>query len=183
MAKVLVFFAEGFEEVEALTVVDLVRRAGIDTTMVSITGNKKVTGSHGITVAMDELIDDINFSEAQMIVLPGGMPGTRNLEAHDDLMRNVDDYCSSGRYVAAICAAPTILGHRGLLVGKKACCYPGLEDQLQGAEVTKDKVTVADKIITSRGVGTAIPFGLKIVETLIDKDTADNLASAIVFRA
>lgn len=183
MAKVLVFFAEGFEEIEALTVIDLVRRAGIDISMVSITGSKQVTGSHGITVAMDETIFDVNFSEGQMIVLPGGMPGTRNLEANDDLMRNVDDYCSSGRYVAAICAAPTILGHRGLLVGKKACCYPGMEAQLQGAEVTKDKVTVADKIITSRGLGTAIPFALKIVEMLIDKDTADNLASAIVFRA
>ena len=183
MARVLVFFAEGFEEIEALTVVDLVRRAGIDISMVSIDGSKKVTGSHGISVDMDESIYDISFDEAQMIVLPGGMPGTRNLEANDDLMRNVDDFCSSGKYVAAICAAPTILGHRGLLVNKKACCYPGMEEQLQGATVTKDKVTVADKIITSRGLGTAIPFALKIVEMLIDKDAADKLSSAIVFRA
>lgn len=182
MAKVLVFFADGFEEIEALTVVDIVRRAGVDISMISIDGSKQVTGSHGITVAMDESIYDVNFADADMIVLPGGMPGTRNLEANDDLMRNVDDFCSSNRYVAAICAAPTILGHRGLLVGKKACCYPGMEDQLQGAEVTKDKVTVADKIITSRGMGTAIPFALKIVELLVDKDAADKLSSAIVFK-
>ena len=183
MKTAIIFLADGMEECEALMTLDLLRRAGINVITASIMKRLEVTSSHKVTIKADALAEDVDYSAADIVILPGGMPGTRNLEAHDDLMRNVDDYCSSGRYVAAICAAPTILGHRGLLVGKKACCYPGLEDQLQGAEVTKDKVTVADKIITSRGVGTAIPFGLKIVETLIDKDTADNLASAIVFRA
>ena len=182
MAKVLVFLASGFEEIEALTVVDLLRRAGIDTMMVSITNDISVTGSHGITVAADEVMEAINFDEATMIVLPGGMPGTKNLEACDALMNQVDDYYSQGKYIAAICAAPTIFGHRGILEGKSACCYPGMEDQLKGANVNMDQVSVADKVITSRGLGTAIPFACKLIEELIDKETADKIAAAIVYR-
>lgn len=181
MARVLVFLAEGFEEIEALTVVDILRRAGVDTATVAVGNDYAVTGSHKISVTADMILSEVYFSEAEMLVLPGGMPGTRNLEANDVLMTQVDDFVSTDRYVAAICAAPTILGHRSHLIDKTACCYPKMEDQLQGAKVTTDKVAVDGKIITSRGMGTAIPFALKLVEILVDRVTAKELGEAIVY--
>ena len=132
MKKIAIFFGTGYEEIEALTVVDLCRRAGIEISMVSITGEGKVIGSHGITVEMDQLFEDVDFEALDMIVLPGGMPGTRNLEAHQGLMEQVDAFYQSGKYVAAICAAPSIFGHRGIVNGKKACCYPGFEKDMAG---------------------------------------------------
>jgi len=181
MARVLVFLANGFEEIEALTVVDLLRRAGVDTVTVSITSDYSVAGSHRIVVDTDEIISETGFGEAEMIVLPGGMPGTKNLEANEILMEQVEAYLESDRYVAAICAAPTILGHRGLLNDKSACCYPGMHNQLTGAKVNFNEVSVDGKIITSRGLGTAIPFALKLVEILVDKATSDRLSDAIVY--
>ena len=121
MKKVAIFFGTGYEEIEALTVVDLCRRASIEVTMVSMTDECKVTGSHGITVEMDQLFEEVDFEALDMIVLPGGMPGTRNLEAHQGLMEQVDAFYQNGKYVAAICAAPSIFGHRGIVNGKKAC--------------------------------------------------------------
>ena len=115
---VAVFFANGYEEIEALTVVDLTRRAGIETWMVSITEEKEVTGSHGITVSMDKILKEVDFKEADMIVLPGGMPGTLNLEACEPLMEQVKEFDKNGKYISAICAAPTVFGHLGLLKGK-----------------------------------------------------------------
>ena len=178
MGRVCVFFAEGYEEIEALTVVDLVRRVGIDTDMVSVTGEKTVTGSHGISVEMDRL-----YAEVDMLVLPGGMPGTVHLEAYAPLMEQVDDFYAKGKYVAAICAAPSILGHRGMLKGKKACSYPDKEKELEGAEVTKSSVEIADNLITSRGMGCAIDFGLAIVAVLKGQEEADALAEKIVYEA
>lgn len=183
MARVNVFLADGFEEIEALTVVDLLRRVAVDVNTVSITNNKHVTGARKIEVVADTTIDDVDFASGEMIVLPGGMPGTKNLEACETLMSQVDDYASSNRYVAAICAAPTILGHRSLLVGKKACCYPGMQGELDGAEVTFDEVTVDDKIITSRGLGTAVAFALKLVEILVDEQAAKELGKTVVYQA
>lgn len=182
MAKVLIFFAEGFEEIEGLTVVDLLRRAGIDITTVSITDKNEVTGSHNISVRTDTIINSADFAGSDMIVLPGGMPGTRNLEACDKLMEQVDEYIAGGKRVSAICAAPTILGHRGHLSGRKACCYPGLEGELKGADTSTDPVSVAGNIITSRGLGTAIPFALAIIEALSDKATADKIATSVVYK-
>ena len=121
---VAVFFANGYEEIEALTVVDLTRRAGIETWMVSITEERSVIGSHGIEVSMDKILKEVNFDEVDMIVLPGGMPGTLNLEACKELMEKVKEFDQAGKYISAICAAPTVFGHLGLLEGKKACCYP-----------------------------------------------------------
>ncbi|MBR5361387.1 MAG: DJ-1/PfpI family protein [Lachnospiraceae bacterium] len=181
MSKILVFIADGFEEIEGLTVVDLCRRAGIDTTMVSITDKDSVVGSHGIELKTDTVIGAVDFSGADMIVLPGGMPGTKHLEACDKLMEQVDDFIAKGKKVSAICAAPTILGHRGHLQGRKAGCYPGLEGELKGADVSYDKVSAADNIITSRGLGTAIPFALAIIESLTDKATADRIGQSVVY--
>ena len=178
---IAVFFAEGYEEIEALTVVDLTRRAGIETWMVSITEEKNVTGSHGITVSMDKILKEVDFKEVDMIVLPGGMPGTLNLEACEPLMEQVKEFDKNGKYISAICAAPTVFGHLGLLNGKKACCYPSMEDGLVGAEVTYEATAEAGHILTSRGMGTAIDFGLQIIGRFQGKDAADEMAKKIVY--
>ena len=180
MKKIGVFFAEGYEEIEALTVVDICRRCGLGVDMVSVTEELMVTGSHGIGVRMDKGFSSADFQEYDMAVLPGGMPGTKNLEAHEGLMAQVDAYYAGGKYVAAICAAPSIFGHRGILKGRRACCYPGIEAHLEGAEVTAGTVEIADNVITSRGMGTAMDFALAIVEVLCGKEKAQEMAEAVV---
>lgn len=182
MSKVCVFFGTGYEEIEALTVVDLLKRVKIETDMVSVTGEKTVVGTHAIPVIMDKLISEVNFDEVDMIVLPGGMPGTRNLEACEPLMEQVDAFVKAGKSVCAICAAPSILGHRGHLQGKKAIAYPGFEDQLIGAEVVYEPAVRDGNIITGRGMGCAIEFGLAIVEYLQGKEVRDVLAEKIIFK-
>lgn len=182
MSKLAIFFAEGYEEIEALTVVDMCRRAKMEIDMISVTGEKTVKGAHKIGVDMDKLFEEADFAEYDMLILPGGMPGTRNLEAHEGLMAQVDVFHAAGKYLAAICAAPSVLGHRGVLKGKKACCYPSFESHLEGAEVTFEPVAVAGNVITSRGMGTAIEFSLAIIEALCGKELADKLAGDIIYR-
>jgi len=182
MKNIGIFFAEGYEEIEALTVVDMCRRAGINIQMVSVTGERKVTGSHKIAVEMDLLFDEVNFDSLDMIVLPGGMPGTRNLEAHTGLMALVEAFNREGKWIAAICAAPSIFGHKGLLTGRKACSYPGFEKDLEGAEVVYDSVAVSDHVITSRGMGCAIDFSLAIIGKLCGEEKAQELAKAIIYQ-
>ena len=181
MSKVCVFFGTGYEEIEALTVVDILRRQNIDTEMVSITGEKTVMGSHHIPVVMDRLIEDVDFAAIDMIVLPGGLEGTRNLESCEMLMEQVDAFAAAGKAVCALCAAPSILGHRGILKGKKAIAYPGFEDQLEGAIVTSEPAVIDGNIITGRGMGCSIPFALAIVEYLVDRKAADKMAEKIVY--
>ena len=181
MSKVLVFLAQGFEEIEGLTVVDLGRRAGLDIKTVSITGENVVTGARGIPVVADVLFDDADIDSADMLVLPGGMPGTKNLEAYEPLMAKVDAFAAGDKYIAAICAAPTVFGHRGLLKGKNACCYPGMEGDLVGASANENSVNIDGKIITSRGLGTAIDFSLAIISELIDQATADKIGASVVY--
>ena len=182
MKKVYVFLADGFEEIEGLTVVDILRRADIETKMVSVTGKKAVTGSHGIEVQADLLFEEMDPAQGMMYVLPGGMPGTRFLAAHEELGKVLTEAASSGKKVAAICAAPSVLGGLGLLKGKKAVCYPGFEGQLTGADVTTEEVEVSGNITTSRGMGTAIPFALALVEQLKDSKTAEELGKSIIYR-
>lgn len=181
MSRVCVFFAEGFEEIEALTVVDILRRGNIEVDMVSVTGAGSVTGSHKITVEMNKLLEEVDFDQTDMIVLPGGMPGTKGLEATEALMEQVDAFYAKGKYIAAICAAPSIFGHKGILKGRKACSYPTFESHLEGAEVSKEPVTVSDNVITSRGMGTAIPFALKLLELFAGEETALKMKETIVF--
>lgn len=181
MSRIAVFFAEGFEEIEALTVVDLCRRAGMEAEMVSVTGEKCVTGSHHIVVEADRLIEDAAFSEYDMLVLPGGMPGTKNLEACTMLMEQLDAFYEAGKEIGAICAAPSIFGHRGYLKGKKACSYPGFEGDLVGAIVSAEPVVVSGKLITSRGLGTAVPFALAIVTRFCGSKKAEELAESILY--
>lgn len=179
---VYLFMADGFEEVEGLTVVDLVRRAGIELKTVSVMGRIEVTGAHGIEVKADCLFEDMK-EPAEMMILPGGVPGTPNLKAHKGLQQLICKSAEQGIYLAAICAAPTVYGELGLLKGKKATCYPGLENGLLGAEVVYDNVAADGNFITSRGVGTAIDFSLKLVEVLKNKAEADKIAKAIVYQA
>ncbi|MBQ8246966.1 MAG: DJ-1/PfpI family protein [Lachnospiraceae bacterium] len=181
MARVAIFLATGFEEIEALTVVDLLRRVHADIDMVSITGEKRAVGSHDIVVETDKIINQLNFSEYDMLILPGGMPGTLNLEACEVLMNGVDDFYKQEKLLAAICAAPSILGHKGMLVGRKACCYPGFEKDLKGAEVSTESVCVDGNIITSRGMGCAVEFGLTIVEILLGAEVSRDLAEKIIY--
>lgn len=181
MKRVAVLLADGFEEIEALTVVDILRRASVYVDTVSITEEYMVHGAHGINVQTEDLFEEVNFVEFDMVVLPGGMPGTTNLNDHSGVRRVVKDFAESGKYVAAICAAPSILGGLGLLKGKRAVCYPSVEDKLSGAVVLKTSVAQDGNIITSRGMGTAIDFALKLVEILMDRNRADELAESIIY--
>ncbi len=182
MSEVCMFFGTGYEEVEALAAVDVMRRAGITVDMVSITGERKVTSSHKVTIEMDCLLEEVDFDSVKMIVLPGGMPGTTNLENCSPLMEQLDKFYAQGKGIAAICAAPSILGHRGMLKGRKACCYPTFESHLDGAKVTKNPCEVSEHVITARGMGAAVDFGLAIVARLRDRKTADHIAESICYK-
>ncbi len=181
MAKTAIFLAEGFEEIEALTVVDLLRRAGIEIATVSITGKKQVTGSHNVPVIADTTIEELDFEDQDMLILPGGA-GYPLLEKCDALKEKVLAFDKEEKSISAICGAPTVLAHWGILEGKKACSFPGVQDDLAGAVVLQDEVVVDGHITTSRGMGTSIPFGLAIVERFQGKEAADKLAKRIVYR-
>lgn len=184
MSKVYVFLATGFEEIEALTPVDILRRAGIEVCIVSITGEEIVTGARGINVKADVLFENLDKDAADLLILPGGMPGTRNLQKFEPLMELVKKYNLEGKRIAAICAAPTIFGALGLLNGKKAICYPGMEDELIGAEVYVAPVVTDGNITTSRGMGTAIDFSLELLEKLTgDSAQAEDMAKKVVYLA
>ncbi|MCM1027386.1 MAG: DJ-1/PfpI family protein [Roseburia sp.] len=182
MSRIAVFFAEGYEEIEALTVVDLCRRGGLEVEMVSITDQAEVKSSHGVTVRMDRILSEADFESYDMLVLPGGMPGTRNLEACGELMEQVDRFYADGKYIGAICAAPSIFGHRGILKGRKACSFPSFESHLEGAEVTGGPVEISDHVVTSRGMGTAIDFGLAILGIFLGGERAREMADTIQYR-
>lgn len=182
MGKVFIFLANGHEEIEALTVVDLLRRAGIDIETVSIEASREVTSSHKVRIIADKLFSEIDFDLADMLILPGGMPGTKNLEAFAPLMEKIDDFFAASKNISAICAAPTIFGKRGILKGKKACCYPGMEEDLIDAIVEYNSVSIDGNIITGRGMGAAIDFSLAIIEKLLDAAAAEKIAKAIVYR-
>ena len=177
---IYLFLAEGFEEIEALATVDVLRRAEIEIRTVSITDSYRVIGSHGIEVTADKLFGEIS-ADADMYILPGGMPGTLNLGAFSPLCELLEKANDEGRFIAAICAAPSVLGGLGFLKGKKATCYPGFEDKLIGAEFSTESVVVSDNIITSRGAGTAHLFGFKLVELLKNSETAENLKKGMLY--
>ena len=181
MSKVYVFLAEGFEEIEGLTVVDLLRRANIETEMVSIMDGKQVKGSHGIKVTADSMFADVDFSDADLLVLPGGMPGTTNLGNHEGLCELLKKHYAEEKKIAAICAAPSVFGQLGFLNGRIATCYPGFESKLEGAICCATKVAVDGNVTTAKGMGAAIDFSLKLIEQLIDKDTAFKISEAIIY--
>lgn len=176
---VYMFLANGFEEVEALCPLDLLRRAGIAVTTVGI-GGDMITGSHGITVRAD--IPDTMYrdSKPEMLVLPGGMPGTTNLDASHTVEVALRAANKNGAYLAAICAAPMVLGKRGYLEGKRAICFPGFEEHLVGATVAEERVVRDGHVITAAGMGVALDFGLALVAALKDEATAESLRRAVL---
>ena len=176
---IYMFLAEGFEEVEALAPLDLIRRAGLEIKTVGV-GSKTVVGSHGIPVVADMTADELSNDAPDMVILPGGMPGTKNLDASETVHKAIADAVRNDAYVCAICAAPMILGKLGLVRGRTAVCYPGFEKYLDGATVSDKKVVRDGKIITAKGMGAAVEFGLAIVEALRDAKTADDLATATI---
>ena len=181
MKKVSIFLAQGFEEVEGLTAVDLLRRAGAEVTMAAVGDSLEVTGSHGITVKADRLLNPEEERKAEMLVLPGGQPGTKNLNACGELLELLKEFDREGKKLAAICAAPTVLGSAGLLKNRKAVCYPGCEEGLNGAEACTERVAVDGHITTSRGVGTAIPFALSLIEQLYGKEKSEEIRKSIMY--
>ena len=181
MTKTAIFLADGFEEIEGLTVVDLLRRAGIDIHMVSVTGKNKVTGAHNITIETEQLIEELNFDVISMLILPGGMPGTKNLESCELLKKHLLDFNLKDKYIAAICAAPSVLGHLEILNGKRACCYKGFEKDLYGANICEEPSVIDGNIITGRGAGCAISFALAIIEKIKGKNAANQIADSIIF--
>lgn len=166
MKTVALFLANGFEEIEALGTVDVLRRADISVIITSITNDKLVLGAHNITVVADKTFDEIDFDEIDVIVLPGGMPGAKHLNEHEGLKLKIKEFAEKGNNVAAICAAPMILGGLGLLKGKKATSYPGFEEYLLGAESTGNKVVVDGNIITGKGPAFVFDFALQIVKIM-----------------
>ena len=182
MEKVYVFLADGLEEIEGLTVVDILRRGKVDVTMVSITGSKTVRGSHGIVISADEIFEEADLEDGTLYVLPGGMPGTLHLGEKKALCELLARAKEQGKRIAAICAAPSVLGDLGLLEGEDATCYPGLEGRLKGANVVYDEVVVSGQMTTSRGMGTAIPFALSLLASLKGQGEADQMAKGIVYR-
>lgn len=176
---IYVFLADGFEEIEALAPVDVLRRAGLTVQTVGVTG-KTVTGSHNISVTADITLAEMVLNEdVQAVVLPGGMPGAKNLDADETVSRAIAFAVKRGKLLCAICAAPFLLGKRGLLQGRTAICFPGFEKDLTGAGISDEAVCRDGNIITAKGMGVATEFGLKIVETLLDAQTAAELRATI----
>lgn len=182
MKKTAILFADGYEEVEALTVVDLLRRAKIGCDIVALEESDAVTGSHGIRVGADKRLSELDIGEYDGLILPGGMRGVNNLAADERVLALLRDFAGAGKLTAAICAGPTVLARAGLLVGRKATCYPGMEDQLTGALPCADTVVADGSILTSRGLGTAIPFALALVAYFCGEKQAQALAKAIVYQ-
>ncbi len=182
MGTVYVFFANGFEEIEAFTSVDVLRRAGLNVEMVRVTPDEIVTGAHDVPVLCDKNIMNCDFSDADLVLLPGGMPGAVALEKSDELRKLILSFAEEGKPVAAICAAPMILGKLGLLKGKKATCYPGFEQYLEGAEYTGAKVERDGNFITGQGPAAAMEFALTAVELLLGKEKVKELKEAMCIK-
>ena len=176
---VYVFLADGFEEVEALTPIDLLRRAGVEVVTAGV-GKKEITGTHNITVKADILSSEVAAENAEMIVLPGGWPGTPNLQADINVQNAIDVMAAKDRYIGAICAAPMILGEKGLLKGKNATCFVGFEDRLIGAYYNGEPVCVDGKIITARSAGVALDFAFELVRALKDDETVISLKEKLL---
>lgn len=178
---IAILLADGFEEIEALTPLDILRRAGLDARTVAI-GSKIAVGSHGIAVVCDMTADEVKTEELTAVIFPGGMPGSLNLDSSPFSSVAIEAVKKNGGIIAAICAAPLVLGRRGLLEGKRAVCYPGFENELIGATVPEEVGVVTDgNIITAKGMGVATDFALALVEKILGKEKADEIAKAIIF--
>lgn len=182
MKQALVFLAEGFEEIEAITTIDLLRRGGVEVKTISVGASQTVTGAHGIPVQADELLTTLASTGADAYILPGGLPGVTNLAAEGDLKTLLLKAYEQGKLLAAICAAPSIFGELGLLEGKQATCYPSFEPTLVGYIPTAEPVVTAGQIITGRSAGVTIDFALAILAQLEGQNVADDVARAIIVK-
>ena len=180
MKKVFIFLADGFEEIEAIAPIDILRRAELDVVTVSISDSKTVTGAHGIKVEADQLFTETTFGENDYYVLPGGYDGMLNLSAHQGVNELLKKQHSEGKKLAAICASPSVLGKLGILEGKEAICYPGFEGKLTGAVISKKSVVEDGNVVTGKGPGVAVQFALKIVESLKGKETASQVSDSLM---
>jgi 4-methyl-5(b-hydroxyethyl)-thiazole monophosphate biosynthesis len=180
---IYMFLADGFEEVEALCPLDILRRAGLEVTTVGVGGKDLIAGAHGIMVQAD--IPDVLYRDSapDMIILPGGMPGSTNLDESKTVDAALKVAAKKGAYLCAICAAPLVLGKRGYLEGKRAVCYPGFEEYLSGATVSESETVVRDgNVITAKGMGAAFEFGLELVRVLKDNETADRIKNSVFYK-
>ena len=182
MKKIAVFLADGFEEVEALAPVDMLRRAGAEVTTVSIMDSLEVTASHNIVIKADKMFADVDAEAFDMLLLPGGGLGTENLEKSEKLAETLKKADADGKFISAICAAPRVLGKLGLLRGHKATCYPGNEEFLTDAEYCPQEKAVLDgRFVTARGMGAAVEFGAAVVEQLFGNEKADEIMAQIQY--
>ena len=179
MCKVVVFIADGTEEVECLTIVDLLRRAGIETRLVSISGSRNIVSSHAVEIAADGIFGEEDFDGADMLFIPGGMPGTKNMLAHDGLKSLIQRFDEEGRRLAAVCAGPSVLGQAGALKGKRATCFPGFEDKLDCGEYTGEGVTTDSNVTTGRGLGVTVDEGLELIRLLKGAEAAEDIKRRI----
>ncbi|MBN2765536.1 MAG: DJ-1/PfpI family protein [Paludibacteraceae bacterium] len=177
--KICIFLAEGFEEIEAVAPMDIFRRAGIEVLTISVTGNKVVSGAHSVPVVADVLFENMVFSNDDFLFLPGGLPGTTNLEKHEGLKNLIQQRYDSGGEIAAICAAPSIFGKMKLLADKEAICYPGFEQTLEGARLSQSKIVKADNVFTAKAAGVAIEFALSIVAHLKGDELSQSIREGI----
>lgn len=180
MEPLFLFLAEGFEEIEAVSTLDILRRAGLDVKSVSVTAKKEVVGAHGMPVVADLLFRDIEEKEASCLILPGGMPGTKHLNEHRGVVEWLEKQHEQNGWIAAICAAPSILGRLGMLQNRKAVCYPGFESELTGARIGEEPTAVDGHLITANGPGSASLFALAIVEQLSGCEKAKEVASGML---
>lgn len=180
--QIYLFLAEGFEEIEAIAPIDIFRRAGISVSTISITDQKAVTGAHGITILADGIFSEQNFDDDCLLFLPGGLPGTTNLDNHEGLKALIQSQATKGAPLAAICAAPSIFGKMGLLNDKEAICYPGFENQLIQAKLSENQVVRAKNMYTAKAAGAALEFSLMLVSDLKGKETADAIRAAMFIK-
>lgn len=177
--KVAVYFATGYEEIEALSVVDILRRGKVEVLMVGVSG-QTVVGAHNISINMDTTLEQMSHEDIEMMILPGGGLGARNLAASRALTSQLEAFKEQGKWLAAICAAPSVLGEIGLLRGEKATCYPGFEEKLLGCSYESERVVVSNHVITGVGSGASLEFGYKILELLQGKEVADKVKSGML---
>lgn len=179
MSKVITFISDGTEEVECLTIIDILRRAGIEAPLISISDRRKITSSHGIIIEADSCFDEYDLGDADMLFIPGGLPGTTHMSDHEGLAELIRSYAAQGKRIAAVCAGPSVIGRLGLLAGHKATCFPGWEDKLIGAEYTGEEFVTDGQFTTGRGLGACVDMALELVRLLENEELALDIKTRI----